>query len=211
MAFEDIFQQIVKYYSSLGEPLLTNELSYLFLHVLELLLYIRQPIKPKTVTVDETSRDKTTTLSREDASKQHSSLILIEELIDNLRSQLKEKGEKFLLSACVGDDDRSKKATMTMETTQKLMSLITNRDKAKLLNSKIANPVNETFENVESKLIDDANLPIWFLLENAPDDDASHCGGLSFINNLSSCLTGSSDLKLSFEQKEVWNKFYTYC
>lgn len=125
-------------------------------------------------------------------------IILIEELIDNLKSQLNEQQQREKIY------DESPEVSAC--SAHRLLSLINSPNVATTIRPK--NIINETFETIENKLIEDARLPIWFLMDNLQQTTAACAadGGSqtdeTFLNDLH-YLLNSSGVQLTSEQKEV--------
>lgn len=197
-AFKDIYNEIVNYYQSLNEPLLTADLSYLFIFVFEKILLLKPAANPAAKFPPTQPKD-TDKPSIRKPSNQSPTILLIEELIDNLKSQLNEQ-------------QREKSSSSSAETSpfmpacsaHRLLSLISCPNKLPLRQSKPTNIIDETFESIENKLIEEAQLPIWFLMDNL---QTSAVGGNpqtdeSFLNDLHYLLNSSGAI-LTNEQKEV--------
>lgn len=129
-------------------------------------------------------------------------IVLIEELIDNLKSQLNEQQQREKIY------DESPEASAC--SAHRLLSLINSPNVATMIKPK--NIINETFEAIENKLIEDARLPIWFLMDNLQQTTAACAadGGSqtdeTFLSDLH-YLLNSSGVQLTSEQKEVTQKF----
>lgn len=222
IAFDDVFQQIVKYYRSLNEPLLTAELSYLFLDVFEFLLFIKdssnslfQKSKPSgksfsTTTTNElkqeTSKSESNNSNIKQQSSSCSSLKIIEELIDDLRSQVKE--ERLKSSKTKDGEESGESSSKSGESSETRVNKIIRLMNESAANKSKAEAKKKTIkinENVESKLIEDALLPVSFLVDNENDDDEDERDlKMSILAELNSLLE-LHEFNLTNRQKEVEN------
>lgn len=145
--------------------------------------------------------------------QQHNSIVLIEQLIENLKVQLKEQQQSDSLSRehkkLNGKQQKmfnsNKKNSCS---THKILGLITtpssnepSKSKMTLMKTTHEGDNDETFESLEAKLIENAKLPVSTLIDNLQNMDS--LSSESLLNELHYVLNCSGEL-LDNEQKEVY-------
>lgn len=194
-----MFKEIVEFYHSLEEPLLTKELSYLFVHILNLLLIkpdlnLKKPTRHQKSSSSVKSNDMLNVMSRQSSHATRRTInhvkftaetkptYQIDQLIRNLRSQL--NSQKMQLTSATPSPN-------TSCSNQKLLDLITNASSMGKTGRTLSSPeAMDTFESMETKLLENAKLPLSVIESNLMNDDVETAlDGLSSL--LNSCDTAS--------------------
>jgi DNA repair ATPase RecN len=144
--------------------------------------------------------------------QQHNSIVLIEQLIENLKVQLKEQQQSDSQGRehkkLNGKPQKMSNKKTSSCSTHKILGLITtpssnepSKSKMTLMKTTHEGDNDEAFESLEAKLIENAKLPVSTLIDNLQNMDS--LSSESLLNELHYVLNCSGEL-LDNEQKEVY-------